>query len=188
VFNLVGVATGVAAILIMKLHGVSSGVIGIVLACDGGAVIVGALIARWIIGWGLIRIMSICGLVWVVSLTATAAAPASPWIIGTAITLMSLVVPATGVLMSQLLRDRAPENLFGRVTAAQRMIASSLMMAGPLLAGVLTTALAPTYLWLCLAGVCLIVTALATGPQLLTRRAAPTTPPDQPIAMAGQER
>jgi MFS family permease len=188
VFNLVGVTAGVAAIVIMKLHGVSSGVIGIVMACDGGAVIVGALIARWIVTWGLTGLLFTCGLIWVASLATTATAPSSPWIIGAAITLMSLIAPATGVLMSQLLRDRAPENLFGRVTAAQRLLASSLVMAGPLLAGVLTTAIGPTYLWLCLAGVCLIITALATAPHLLTRRATITMPPDQTTVMAGQER
>ena len=178
VINVVGIAAGVAAILIMNRHGTPPSVIGIVMACDGLAVIIGALIARWIAALGLVRVFLACGVIWVCCLAAMAAAPSSPWAIGTAVVAMSAIVPSTGVIWYKMLNEIVPSDMYGRVTSAQRLFATSLMMLGPLLAGVLVAAVAPAVLWLMLAGICLLMSVVTITPLL--------TLPAQATALAGR--
>lgn len=164
VFNLVGITAGVTAVLVLSQHGTSPSVIGIVLAAEGLAGVVGALVARWVIALGAARIFLICGLVWGGCLATVSVAPSSPWAIGIAVAVMFTIVPSTGVIYYKMLNEIVPAGMFGRVTAAQRMVACSMMMVGPLLAGTLVAAIDVGLLWLVLAGICLVTSAVTIRP------------------------
>jgi hypothetical protein len=96
---------------------------------------------------------------------------------------LAAVGPSTGVMLFQILADKSPKSLYGRVNAAQTLLGSSLATAGPLLAGVLLATFGGTSLWLTLAGVCLAATAFTISP-LFSRPPVDEAPLDPTVALA----
>jgi MFS family permease len=184
VINLISAATSMATVVVMDDHGTPASVIGVVMACGGTGMFFGALLATRIIaafkGW----LYLVTGLAWAASL-ATLAASSAPWAVGVVLTFLALLSPSSGVLFFQLLRDEVPKDLYGRVIAAQQLLGVGVAVAGPLLAGVLVAAFGGTYLWLVLAGGCLLAAVLTIRP--LPNSPAPGAPapaagPAQPAA------
>ena len=184
VLNLVGSASGVAALVVMTQHRISTGAIGVVMACSGYGVIAGSLIATRAVKLGR-WLFPLIGLLWAGSLAAVAVS-ASPWVVGAVLTLLAVLGPSTGVAMFKMLRDESPSEMYGRVLAGQQLIGTRLATAGPMTAGLLIAALGGRYLWLLFAGTCLLATALTVGPLSSARRsAADETPaPEQPAPAA----
>jgi len=182
VLNMVGVAFGLAAVVSMGERGTTSNVIGIVAACGGSGLIVGSLVTKWVMLLGPVRLYPIAGLLWAGSFAVIAMWP-SPWVIAVVLTFLAAVGPSTGVMLFQILADKSPKSLYGRVNAAQTLLGSSLATAGPLLAGVLLATFGGTSLWLTLAGVCLAATAFTISP-LFSRPPVDEAPLDPTVALA----
>jgi MFS family permease len=183
VLNLVGAAMGLAALVVLNQHGISAGVIGIVVGWSGSGVILGSLVATRAMALGRWLYPAV-GLLWAGSL-ATVAVSSSPWVVGSVLAFLAFLSPSIGVMMFQILRDEAPMDLYGRVVAGQQLIGTSLATAAPLLAGVLLTVFGGTDIWLVLAGTCLVATALTVRPLLSSRREADEVPvPDQATVVA----
>ncbi len=185
--NLAGAASGIAAVILMSERGTPASVIGIVVACGGFGMVAGSLVSARVIKVGPLRLYVTSGILWTAAL-ATLAASSSPWVVGTVLTLLAAIGPSTGVMLFQILADKAPKDMYGRVTAAQGLMTSSLAAAGPLLAGVLVATFGGTYLWLVLAGICFVATVLTIRPLLLASRRVADEAPSLGHAVAMAER
>lgn len=165
VFNMVGAASGISAVLVMSERGVPASVIGIVLACSGSGMVVGSLAVTRVMVLGPVRLFLIDGFLWVAAFAAIAVS-SSPWVVGAALVLLSALAPSTGVTLFKVIADEAPKNIYGRVNAADTLVSSGLATIGPLVAGAMVAAFGGTYVWLVLSGICLAATVVIT-PTLL---------------------
>lgn len=175
VLNLVGAASGVAAMVVMNQRGVPASVIGTVMAFGGSGMIVGSLVVTRVMRLGPFRLYAIAGFLWAGSFGLLAIST-NPWLVAAVLAFLAAIGPSTGVMLFQILADKAPKNLYGRVNAAETLLSSSLATVGPFMAGVMVTAFGGTYLWLVLAGMCVAATAV-TVPWLVSfDKPEPATP------------
>nr|BFE80738.1 hypothetical protein GCM10020093_033390 [Planobispora longispora] len=128
VLNLAGAASGLAAVLVMSGQGVPSGVIGVVMACGGCGVVAGSMVVTRVVGLGPARLYPAAGLLWAGSF-AILSVSQSPWAVGAVLTFLAALGPSTSVMLFQLVAERAPQGLYGRVIAAQGLISTSLAFA-----------------------------------------------------------
>jgi MFS family permease len=186
VLNLVGATMGVAALVVMSQQGTSSGVIGLVMSLVGAGAIAGSLASRRIMKLGPARLYLGSGLLWTACLGSISVS-SSPWVIAGVFTLLSIIGPSTGIMLFQILASDAPKSIYGRVSAAQQLIATSLSAGGPLVAGVLIVAVGGRWLWLILGGLCLIATLLTIRPvrALARARSAAAQPDPAPALVQG---
>lgn len=174
VLNVVGSASGIAALVVMSQRGTPAGIIGTVIAFSGGAVMAGSLIAPRAVALGQ-RLFPIIGVLWAAAMSSVTLSP-TPLVIGIVLTFLAVLGPAAGVALMQMLRDESPPGMFGRVVAAQQLVGTGFAAAAPLTAGALVAAFGGTYLWLVFGGLCLAGTLLVIG-RLTTARQLPEEAP-----------
>ncbi|GIH99458.1 MFS transporter [Planobispora takensis] len=179
VLNLVGAASGLAAVLVMSGQGVPSGVIGIVMACTGCGVVAGSLVVTRVMKLGPVRLYPAVGLLWAGSFGILSLSQ-SPWVMGACLTFMAALGPSASVMLFQLVAERSPRSMYGRVIAAQGLISTSLAFAGPLLAGVMVAWFGGTTVWLVFAGLCLAATLVAIPSLIEAGRAAEPAETSEP--------
>lgn len=175
--NMVGAAAGLVTVIVMTRQGISSGTIGMVMACGGSAAFVGSLIAVRIEdlmkGW----LYPISGLLWAGAI-AVMVVSSSVWAYGSMIFMLSILGPSIRVNLFQLLRDQAPVAIYARVISAQQLMVTSASMIVPVLIGALVSVLGITFIWFGLASICLIASAFVFGGSftlMKLRRNAPAT-------------
>jgi MFS family permease len=161
VLNLAASGAEVLVLIELRRQGISSLAIGIVLACAGIGAIGGAILASRILTW--LRgnsLYLLVGLVWTVGLGCFAAVTEA-WVVGPTLVVLMLLTPATGIRLSEITVNQAPEDLLGRVSTAQGMLTSGFASFGPLLAGVLLDSAGLATSWIVLAAICVAATAIA---------------------------
>jgi MFS family permease len=163
VLNLAASGAEVLVLVELRRQGTSSLAIGIVLACVGIGAITGAILAGRILTW--LRgnsLYLLVGLVWTVGLVCFAGFTQA-WVVGPVLVMLMLLTPATGIRLSDITVNRAPDDLLGRVSTAQGMLTSGFASTGPLLAGVLLDAAGLATSWIVLAAICVAATAIAAS-------------------------
>jgi hypothetical protein len=95
---------------------------------------------------------------------------------------MFALSPAAGIMLSRITLDEAPPDLLGRVSMAEQTVSIGLATVGPLLAGVLLEGIGRSALWLVLAAVCLLGTAVTIVPLIRGTRPATVRPDPVPAS------
>lgn len=181
VSNLVGATLTTALILNLREHGAAAGTIGLVMTCGGCGAVVGSLAAPRLLRLGPARVFLASGLVSAAGLVVYAIA-FSPWVAGVVLVPLLSLSPAAGVSLAKITRDEAPPELLGRASTAEQLITGGPAAAGPVLAGFLLAALGAPTLWLLLAGLCLLATAITIAPLLYLTRRRPVGGPAGAVA------
>ncbi len=166
--NLAAAAVQLIAVIGLHERGTRPAVIGIVLACSGAGLLVGAALGWRIVAWlGHVRLYLACGTVWTFGLLVCAIAPTAQ-VLGPVLALLFFLCPATGLAMAEVTLRQAPADLLGRVTAATQLLTGGLAVLGPVVASVAVRAAGISPAWAALAALCLIATVITMAP--LARR------------------
>jgi len=158
VINLVASALNVAVVISLHDRGVPAATIGLLLTCVGVGGVVGASCARFVTK--LLepeRLYVSVGLIWFAGLLAFALAP-DEWVIGIGLALFFLCTPAAAVVLGQVTLTRAPREMLGRVSTAEKVATATLATVGPILAGISLQEWGERPTWLILSGCCLAAT------------------------------
>ncbi len=189
--NIAGSGVPLLTIILLESRHVASAIIGLVLAVEGAAGLIGALVAaRLARALPPGRLMLLIVWSWAV-LVSLMAIPMGAWWIATLLGLGVLLTPAIGVAVTTQVARATPEHLMGRTMSTVGTIPMVLNPLGPLLAGVLGQALGPTMAMLAFGAYLLVCSIGATMSRSLTAAAAPTLPaedrPEDPQADADAE-
>lgn len=191
--NLVIGALFYTVILSARIHGASSGPLGLTLTLAGAAGVAGALLAPRLLG--LVRAGTlVVAASWIMAaalLPLALAASAPLWADGLVLGAVSLLTPALSIVFQSKAIMLTPDALQGRVGTALGLLGEGTGALAPLAAGTLVAALHPAPQALVYAG-CLALLALyatVNAPRLRTPAAAePETnprPPSQQLQAEG---
>jgi hypothetical protein len=188
VVNLAGTAAGIAVVVNLKLDGVASGVIGLVMACAGMGAILGSLGAGPVIRETPTGVpYLLVGAVWTVGFLCMALQPPA-WLVGPLLVCIVGTVPMASIVLGTTLMNDPPKELTARVNAAANTLTSGLSTFGPMLAGLVIAGFGARTAWVSfsvLAG--LATLALALPIVLITARsdrAAVAEPPTRATSEA----
>ncbi len=188
VINLVAAAVQVAVVVVLRERGTAPDVIGAVMAGLGAGALAGALLSRRIMErLDPPRLCLVVGAVWVAGFTAFALV-SSPWVFGPVLAVMFSLAPAAGITLSTITLGQAPRDMIGRIATAEQLVTTSLVTAGPILAGLLLQALGVSRMWLLLGACCLLAAVTAVLPLIARRSAVRTARGPAEAAVASQRR
>jgi predicted MFS family arabinose efflux permease len=178
VLNLAAAGTEATVLFGLRGAGVSTGTVGLVIACAGVGAVAGSLIAVRLIALLAESVFYVAiALVWAAG-TAVFAVAHQPWVIGPVLVLMMLLTPAAGIRLGQLIFASVPRDLVGRVSTATGLVNAGVASVGPALAGILLGAAGLSLTWSLFAALCLLAAGIVVLPGA---RSAPAPLP-QPVA------
>ncbi len=182
VINMVAAAIDVMVVVVLRSHGESGPLIGLIVSCAGVGAVIGSLLAPRIvrtlavptillgIGTGWAAVLAVFALVY------------SPFLTAALLTVLMTLSPAAGVAVGNALYSRTPRPLIGRVSAGTSVLLTGLSALGPIAAGALVEAFGAAGGWLVMAGVTAAVTAAGWLPLQASRYLAPAEPAGPPQA------
>lgn len=167
VLNLFISAFYLIVIVLAHARGMPSGQIGVIAAMLGVGGLVGALVASRLSQW-MSPYVSIIAVFWGLgALTVPAAFASSGWLLGALFAAMALLPPTanTTIMTRQLLLT--PDELRGRLSSVLSIATGAAAALGPVLGGLLASALSGTYAVLvCAGGVAAIAVVATLSPTL----------------------
>lgn len=173
--NLIIGALYYAVILTARLHGASSGFIGLTLTLAGAAGVAGALLAPRLLG--LIRagtlVVAASWTMAVVLLPLSLISSAPLWADGLVLGALSLLTPALSIVFQSKAIMLTPDVLQGRVGTALGLLGEGTGALAPIAAGALVAALRPAPQALLYAGCLALLAVYATANAGRLRRDAP---------------
>lgn len=182
--NLIIGALYYAVILTARLHGASSGLLGLTLTLAGAAGVAGALLAPRLLG--LIRagtlVVAASWTMAAVLLPLTLAASAPLWADGLVLGALSLLTPALSIVFQSKAIMLTPDALQGRVGTALGLLGEGTGALAPIAAGVLVAALRPAPQALLYAACLALLAVYATVNAGRLRRDAPAPAETQAAA------
>jgi MFS family permease len=163
--NVAGAAVTLLVIVLLRSRGVPPSAIGLVLAAEGVAGLLGAAVAA-----RLVRLLPAGRLLLVIAWSWAAilplmTLPLGVWWIAVLIGAGVALTPALTVLVTTQILTTAPEDMQGRVMSALGTLAGAVSPLGPLMAGILAEAFGP------------VVALFAVGAYVAVSAAAITTSP-----------
>jgi len=182
--NLIIGALYYAVILTARLHGASSGFLGLTLTLAGAAGVAGALLAPRLLGLiragTLVVVASWTMAVVLLPLSLTASAPL--WADGLVLGALSLLTPALSIVFQSKAIMMTPDVLQGRVGTALGLLGEGTGALAPVAAGALVAGLRPAPQALLYAACLALLAVYATVNAGRLRRKAPPQPEAQTTA------
>jgi MFS family permease len=148
-------------IVVSKHHGLSSGLIGVLIAVFGGASLLGSLLAPRISRMFSIRTLMLVNQ-WINGLFLLFLLVPSPYMLFACILPVTFAAPALTAVVIGYRTAVTPDHLIGRVSSVARNIALLAQPLGPLVAGLLLAAYSDRVTVIVLGAICIVLAVVST--------------------------